>query len=53
MAIRLFDALKLEASSLRFVVQEATNLLAAAYKVCTKILINSPSLESVSMQLLA
>lgn len=34
MAIRLFDALKVEAQSLRFVIQEATNTLAAAYKVC-------------------
>ncbi|XP_038694487.1 proteasome adapter and scaffold protein ECM29 isoform X1 [Tripterygium wilfordii] len=32
MAVRLFDALKLEAPSLRFIVQEATNSLAAAYK---------------------
>jgi len=34
MAVRLFDALKTEAESLRFVIQEATNSLAAAYKVC-------------------
>ncbi|XP_022153027.1 proteasome-associated protein ECM29 homolog isoform X2 [Momordica charantia] len=32
MAVRLFDALKMEVPSLRFVVQEATNSLAAAYK---------------------
>lgn len=32
MAVRLFDALKTEAESLRFVIQEATNSLAAAYK---------------------
>ncbi|KAI9402448.1 hypothetical protein POPTR_001G274500v4 [Populus trichocarpa] len=32
MAVRLFDALKAEAESLRFVIQEATNSLAAAYK---------------------
>lgn len=32
MAIRLFNALKLETQSLRFVIQEATNLLASAYK---------------------
>ncbi|KAK6235429.1 hypothetical protein SCA6_010766 [Theobroma cacao] len=31
MATRLFDALKLESQSLRFVIQEATNSLAAAY----------------------
>lgn len=47
MAVRLFDALKMEAPSLRFVVQEATNLLVVAYKVCSKILINSPSLDSL------
>ncbi|CAK9314252.1 unnamed protein product [Citrullus colocynthis] len=40
MAIRLFDALKLEASSLRFVVQEATNLLAAAYKEAPTTVLN-------------
>lgn len=34
MAARLFDALKAESQSLRFVVQEATISLAAAYKVC-------------------
>ncbi|KAF8017190.1 hypothetical protein BT93_H2397 [Corymbia citriodora subsp. variegata] len=33
MAARLFDALKLEAPSLRFTIQEATVSLAAAYKV--------------------
>lgn len=33
MAIRLFDALKLEGQSLRFTVQEATNSLSVAYKV--------------------
>ncbi|KAH9790309.1 hypothetical protein KPL71_003360 [Citrus sinensis] len=33
MAVRLFDALKLEASSLRLVIQEATTSLATAYKV--------------------
>lgn len=32
MAVRLFDALKLEASSLRLVIQEATTSLATAYK---------------------
>ncbi|KAK7856729.1 proteasome adapter and scaffold protein ecm29 [Quercus suber] len=32
MALRLFDALKVEDQSLRFIVQEATNSLAAAYK---------------------
>ncbi|KAJ6299313.1 hypothetical protein OIU76_020311 [Salix suchowensis] len=32
MAVRLFDALKTEAESLRFVIQEATISLAAAYK---------------------
>ncbi|CAK7330669.1 unnamed protein product [Dovyalis caffra] len=32
MAVRLFDALKAEAESLRFVIQEATSSLAAAYK---------------------
>ncbi|KAF9665771.1 hypothetical protein SADUNF_Sadunf16G0158400 [Salix dunnii] len=32
MAVRLFDALKTEAESLRFVIQEATSSLAAAYK---------------------
>ncbi|KAK9274184.1 hypothetical protein L1049_018998 [Liquidambar formosana] len=32
MAVRLFDALKLEAQSLRLIVQEATNSLANAYK---------------------
>ena len=34
MALRLFDALKVEDQSLRFIVQEATNSLAAAYKGC-------------------
>ena len=34
MALRLFDALKVEDQSLCFVVQESTNSLAAAYKVC-------------------
>ncbi|PNX97382.1 proteasome-associated protein ECM29, partial [Trifolium pratense] len=33
MAARLFHALKIESQSLRFVVQEATISLAAAYKV--------------------
>jgi hypothetical protein len=33
MAARLFQALKVESQSLRFVVQEATISLAAAYKV--------------------
>uniref|UniRef100_A0A7N2KMJ3 ARM repeat superfamily protein n=1 Tax=Quercus lobata TaxID=97700 RepID=A0A7N2KMJ3_QUELO len=33
MALRLFDALKVEDQSLRFIVQEATNSLAAAYKL--------------------
>jgi proteasome component ECM29 len=33
MAVRLFDALKVEAQSLRFAIQEATNTLAVAYKV--------------------
>ncbi|GLU18926.1 hypothetical protein SLE2022_352020 [Rubroshorea leprosula] len=32
MAIRLFDALKVEAQSVRFIIQEATNSFAAAYK---------------------
>ncbi|KAF8398207.1 hypothetical protein HHK36_017133 [Tetracentron sinense] len=32
MAVRLFDALKLEVQSLRLVIQEATNSLAIAYK---------------------
>ncbi|CAI0541306.1 unnamed protein product [Linum tenue] len=32
MAVRLFDALKMESQSLRLVIQEATNSLAAAYK---------------------
>ncbi|XP_062171204.1 uncharacterized protein LOC133876988 [Alnus glutinosa] len=32
MAVRLFDALKVEAQSLRFAIQEATNTLAVAYK---------------------
>ncbi|KDP43192.1 hypothetical protein JCGZ_22744 [Jatropha curcas] len=32
MAVRLFDALKVEAQSIRFIIQEATNSLAAAYK---------------------
>ncbi|CAN1830461.1 Proteasome adapter and scaffold protein ECM29 [Linum perenne] len=32
MAVRLFDALKMESQSLRSVIQEATNSLAAAYK---------------------
>ncbi|KAM7278672.1 hypothetical protein ACFE04_005806 [Oxalis oulophora] len=32
MAVRLFDALKVEAPALRFVIQEATNSLALAYK---------------------
>lgn len=33
MAVRLFDALKVEAQSLRFIIQEATSSLAVAYKV--------------------
>lgn len=33
MAVRLFDALKVEPQSLRFIIQEATNSLATAYKV--------------------
>jgi proteasome component ECM29 len=33
MAVRLFDALKVETPTLRFVIQEATNSLALAYKV--------------------
>ena len=33
MATRLFDALKVESQSLRFIIQEATNSLAAAYMV--------------------
>ncbi|KAJ9146595.1 hypothetical protein P3X46_028837 [Hevea brasiliensis] len=32
MAVRLFDALKVEAQSLRFIIQEATSSLAVAYK---------------------
>lgn len=35
MAVRLFHALKVESQTLRFVIQEATISLAAAYKVCT------------------
>lgn len=35
MAVRLFDALKVEAQPLRLVIQEATNSLCTAYKVCT------------------
>ncbi|GKU93495.1 hypothetical protein SLEP1_g7088 [Rubroshorea leprosula] len=31
MAIRLFDALEVEAQSVRFIIQDATNSLAAAY----------------------
>jgi len=34
MAVRLFDALKLETQSLRSTIQEAIVSLAAAYKVC-------------------
>ncbi|KAF2291948.1 hypothetical protein GH714_042290 [Hevea brasiliensis] len=34
MAVRLFDALKVEAQSLRFIIQEATSSLAVAYKHC-------------------
>ncbi|PON75689.1 Proteasome component Ecm [Parasponia andersonii] len=34
MAVRLFDALKVEAQSLRFIIQEATISLSSAYKVC-------------------
>lgn len=34
MAVRLFDALKVESQNLRFIIQEATNSLAAAYMVC-------------------
>lgn len=34
MAVRLFDALKVEAQHLRLVIQEATNSLCTAYKVC-------------------
>lgn len=34
MAVRLFDALKLETQSLRSTIQEAIISLAAAYKVC-------------------
>lgn len=48
MAARLFHALKAESQSLRFVVQEATISLAAAYKVhiparfsCDSIFINA------------
>lgn len=33
MAVRLFDALKMEAQFLRLVIQDATNALALAYKV--------------------
>lgn len=38
MAVRLFDALKAEAQSLRLVIQEATSSLAGAYKVCSGML---------------
>ncbi|KAL4027472.1 hypothetical protein IC575_010638 [Cucumis melo] len=40
MAVRLFDALKMEAPSLRFVVQEATNLLVVAYKEAPTTVLN-------------
>lgn len=57
MAVRLFDALKMESQTIRFTVQEATNSLTAAYKVlltpyCCCLLI-ATLLEKLSLMVLS
>ncbi|GKC37517.1 proteasome-associated protein ECM29 [Tanacetum coccineum] len=48
MAVRLFNALKLESPSIRLIVQEATNSLAVAYKDAPKTVLND--LESLLLE---